>query len=139
MSLNLAPVVAPVNVLEKREVEQLTQQRLEELWAQLVESCKDDSRLHDLLADKKVVLKNNNLFHIQVPNLMIDNYLREYQTRILGFLREATNNDSLQYKSAVVVEHVAVKAYLPRDKFDEMARRNPAMLSLRKLFPDIDF
>lgn len=117
----------------------MTQERLEELWGKLVESCKDDAKLHDLLADKKVVLKNNNLFHIQVPNLLIDNYLREYQTRILGFLRDATNNESLQYKAVVVVEEVAVKAYLPRDKFEEMAQRNPAMLSLRKLFPDIDF
>ena len=120
-------------------MEQLTQERLEELWNNLVESCKDDAKLHDLIADKKVVLKNNNLFHIQVPNLLLDNYLREFQTRILGFLRDATNNDSLQYKAVVVVENVAVKAYLPRDKFDEMAQRNPAMLSLRKLFPDIDF
>lgn len=120
-------------------MEQLTQERLEELWAKLVESSKDDEKFHDLIADKKVELKNNNLFHIQVPNLLLDNYLREYQTRILGFLREATNNESLMYKAVVVVENVAVKAYLPRDKFDEMVQRNPAMLSLRKLFPDIDF
>ncbi len=118
---------------------QLTQEKLEELWAKLIEECKDDEKLHDLIADKKVELKNNNLFHILVPNMLLDNSLREYQTRILGFLRDATNNESLQYKAAVVVENVAVKAYLPRDKFDEMAQRNPAMLSLRKLFPDIDF
>lgn len=124
---------------QKREVVQLTQEKLEELWAKLVEESKDDERLHDLIADKRVELKGNNLFHIIVPNMLLDNSLREYQTRILGFLRNATNNESLQYKAAVVVENVAVKAYLPRDKFDEMAQRNPAMLSLRKLFPDIDF
>ena len=135
-----APVdVKPVKSLECREVEQLTQERLEELWGELVESVKDDEKLHELLADKKVVLKNNNLFHIQVPNLYLDTVLRNYQTRILSFLREATGNELLLYKAVVVVEHVATKAYLPRDKFDEMAQRNSAMLTLRKLFPDIDF
>lgn len=139
ISINTNIDIKPLASLESREVEQLTQGRLEELWQQLVENSKDDEKFHDLIADKKVVLKNNNLFHIQVPNLLLDNYLREYQTRILGFLRDATSNDSLQYKAVVVVENVTVKAYLPRDKFDEMAQRNPAMLSLRKLFPDIDF
>ena len=139
ISINSTLDVKPLVNLENREVEQLTQERLEELWAKLVESSKDDEKFHDLIADKKVELKNNNLFHIQVPNLLLDNYLREYQTRILGFLREATNNESLMYKAVVVVENVAVKAYLPRDKFDEMVQRNPAMISLRKLFPDIDF
>lgn len=139
ISINTSFETKPLTSLEKREVEQLTQERLEELWGQLVESTKDDEKLHDLIADKKVVLKSNNLFNIQVPNLLFENYLREYQTRILGYLREATNNDSLQYKAVVVVENVVVKAYLPRDKFDEMAQRNPAMLTLRKMFPDIDF
>ena len=139
ISINASLDIKPLTTLENREVEQLTQERLEELWEKLVESSKDDEKFHDLIADKKVVLKSNNLFHIQVPNLLLDNHLREYQTRILGFLREATNNDSLQYKAVVVVENVAVKAYLPRDKFDEMVQRNSAMLALRKLFPDIDF
>ncbi|MBP5548699.1 MAG: hypothetical protein J6X58_07415 [Bacteroidales bacterium] len=125
--------------LQDREVVQLTQERLEELWAQLVESCKDDEKLYELLADKKVVLKNNNLFNIQVPNLYLDTLLLNYQNRILGFLRQATCNESLQYKAVVVVEKVEARAYLPRDKFDEMAKRNPSMLTLRKLFPDIDF
>ena len=139
-SISINPTIdVRLNIKEEREVMQLTQEKLEELWAKLIEECKDDEKLHDLIADKKVELKNNNLFHILVPNMLLDNSLREYQTRILGFLRDATNNESLQYKAAVVVENVAVKAYLPRDKFDEMAQRNPAMLSLRKLFPDIDF
>ena len=125
--------------LEKREVEQLTQERLEELWAQLVESCRDDQKLYQLLADKKVVLKNNNLFHIQVSNLYLDTTLHSYQDRILGFLRKETGNDSLMFKAVVVVEKVEAKAYLPRDKFDEMVKQNSSMLTLRKLFPDIDF
>jgi hypothetical protein len=45
----------------------------------------------------------------------------------------------LQFKVVVAVEHVEHKAYLPREKFDELVKVNPALLSLRKLFPDIDF
>lgn len=125
--------------LEHRAVEKLTQERLEELWNELVEKSKNDDKLYNLLADKKVELKNNNLFTIQVPNIYFDSLLKEYQTQILGFLREATGNESLQYKATVVTEYVEKKAYMPREKFDELLKINPAILSLRKLFPDIDF
>ena len=47
----------------------LTQERLEQLWKELVERSKGDEKLYELLADKKVELKNNNLFTIQVANL----------------------------------------------------------------------
>lgn len=117
----------------------LTQERLEQLWKELVERSKGDEKLYELLADKKVELKNNNLFTIQVANLYFESVLRNYQSRILGFLREKTGNESLNYKVVVLVEHTEHKAYLPNEKFAELLKQNPAMLSLRKLFPDIDF
>ena len=135
---DIQPTVA-LKDLEHRTVEKLTQERLEELWNELVEKSKNDDKLYNLLADKKVELKNNNLFTIQVPNIYFDSLLKEYQTQILGFLREATGNESLQYKATVVTEYVEKKAYMPREKFDELLKINPAILSLRKLFPDIDF
>ena len=131
--------IKPIVSLEKREAEMLTQEKLEELWKELIERSRDDEKLYELLADKKVELKNNNLFAIQVPNIYFDSLLKEYQTQILGFLREATGNESLQYKATVVTEYVEKKAYMPREKFDELLKINPAILSLRKLFPDIDF
>ena len=117
----------------------LTQERLEQLWKELVERSKDDEKLYELLADKKVELKNNNLFTIQVANLYFDSLFKNYQTEILGFLREKTNNEALLFKVVVVVEHMERKAYMPREKFEEMVKVNPSMLTLRKLFPDIDF
>lgn len=139
ISINPTEVIKPINSLEKREIEPLTQERLEELWGNLIDSCKDDDKMHELIADKKVVLKSNNLFQIQVPNLYFDTQLRNYQTRMLSFLREATGNEALKYEATVVVEQTKARAYLPREKFDEMAARNPSMLTLRKIFPDIDF
>ena len=139
ISINAPTEVKAVKSLENRTVEQLTQERLEELWNELVTRNQDDEKFCNLLADKKVELKNNNLFNIQVSNYYFDSQFREYQGRILGFLREMTGNESLRFNVAIVSEHVEHKAYLPREKFDEMVKVNPAMLSLRKLFPDIDF
>lgn len=139
ISISAPQEIKQIRSLENREVEQLTQERLEQLWDELLQSCSDDEKLLDIIKDKKVVLKSNNLFHILVPNLYFDTLLRNYQTRILAFLREKSGNELLQYKAVVVVEKVEAKAYLPRDKFDELAKINPAMYALRKLFPDIDF
>ena len=129
----------PVRSLESREMMQLTQESLEALWKEMAESFKDDAKLYELVADKRVELKNNNLFHIEVPNLFFDSQLKAHQTRILGFLREKTGNEALLFKAVVVVEQVERRAYLPNEKFDELVKVNPAILSLRKLFPDIDF
>lgn len=140
VSLTSAETVKPVVSLEEREAEQLTQERLEELWQRLVEESKDDAKLHELIADKHVVLKNNNLFHIEVSNMRFDTLLRDYQDRILAPLRAETHNEALCFKAVVVVDQeVRTVAYLPRDKFDRMVEINPAILQLRKLFPDIDF
>lgn len=129
----------PLVSLENREMETLTQQRLEDLWNELLVKYQDDDKFCALLADKKVELKSQNLFTIQVPNLFFDSQFRDYQGRILEFLREMTGNEALQFKVVVVVEQVEKRAYMPREKFDELLKVNPAILSLRKLFPDIDF
>ena len=139
ISISATPNIGDISTLEQREAETLTQERLEQLWAQLIEKYADDEKLHELIVDKKVELKNNNLFNIQVPNLYFDTLLQPYQMRILGFLREATHNDMLLYKVVVVYEKTTKKAYLPSEKFEEMASRNPSLLTLRKIFPDIDF
>ena len=139
ISISVEQETGPIRSLESREAEVLTQERLEELWKELCEHSKDNEKLYELICDKKVELKNNNLFTIQVPNLYFDSLLKNYQTEILGYLREATNNEVLNYKAVVVVEHVERKAYMPREKFEEMVKVNPSMLTLRKLFPDIDF
>ena len=139
VSLSDMPEVKPPTPIENREVEKLTQERLAELWRRLVDNCKDDEALHSLLADKEVELKNNNLFFIYVPNLYLDSQLSKHQRRILDFLRGETGNEALNYKAVVRVEHVERKAYLPRDKFDEMAAKNPSMYTLRQMFTDIDF
>ncbi|MBP5190623.1 MAG: hypothetical protein J6031_06880 [Bacteroidales bacterium] len=139
ISINTGGKPVELKSLENRTVEPLTQERLEELWKELVERNGDDEKFVALLSGKEVELKNNNLFFIKVPNFYFDSLFREYQNRILGFLRESTGNDSLQFRVNVVAERVEHKAYMPREKFDELYKVNPAILSLRKLFPDIDF
>lgn len=139
ISISAPHEIKPIKSLESREVEQLTQQILEQYWKQLAEQNADDQKFHDLIADKRVELKNNNLFFIKVPNIIFDRYFRDVQDRIYAFLREKTGNEALQFRVAVDVEQREAVAYMPREKFEEMAQRNPAMHSLRKLFPDIDF
>lgn len=139
VSISAPLEIKPIRSLDSMEVEQLTQEKLESYWKQLLEENAQDEKFQGLLADKKVELQNNNLFYIKVPNIYFDTLLREYQERIYSFLRKVTNNEILQYKVSVDVEQREVKAYMPREKFDEMAQRNPSMYTLRKLFPDIDF
>jgi hypothetical protein len=138
ISISAPQPIRSVTGTDVREIEQLTQERLEEVWAQLIEKIQENKELYDLIADKKVELKSNNLFHIQVPNLYLDTQLQKYKMQILEFIRKETGNEQIMFKAVVVTEHVERKAYLPNEKFEEMLKRNPSMLTLRKLFPDID-
>ena len=139
ISVSAQQTAPTIESLEQREAETLTQERLDELWHDLVEKSKSDPKFHELIADKEVELKNNNLFHIKVPNLYFDTLLQPYQMTILDHIRSATGNDMISYKVAVVFEKTQKKAYLPNEKFEEMASRNHAMYTLRQLFPVIDF
>lgn len=139
VSIALAYDDSPVEDLSERTVEKLTQERLEELWKELAESCTDDEDMHSLIADKKVVATDENSFDIRVPNIYLDTKLRRFQDRILGFLRSKTGNDALKYKVSVETEKREAVAYMPKEKYEAMLQVNPAMMKLRKLFPDIDF
>ena len=122
-----------------REPEKLTDQRLKEIWANLLEDAKAaEPKLYDLIADKVVTLEDGNHFNIEVPSLFFDTLLLDFRTYIHKFFRNATNNDSIQYRTIVKVEKKAAVVYDPKEKFDVMMNENPAMLSLRKLFPEIE-
>jgi len=140
VSISAATPTQRFDFNQHKEAEQLTQERLEELWGQLIDHFKDDDVVHELLADKHVELKNNNLFHILVNNLYFDTLLKPHQVKILAFLRQQTNNEQLQYKLILDgSEKQETVVYQPRDKFEDMSKRNPAMLELRKIFQNIDF
>lgn len=139
LSISSVPSSRRISALEHREVETLTQERLQQLWDMLIEKSSADEKFHDLLVGKEVELKNNNMFNIVAPSIYFDTLFRNYQDRILDFFRQETGNEAIQYKITVKVEQREAKAYMPREKFEEMSQRNPALFSLRKIFPDIDF
>jgi len=121
------------------EAEQLTQQRLEELWNKLIDKHKGDETLYELIHDKKVKLVNNNLFNIIVSNMLLDSNLRRYQGAILSFMREQTGNENLKFDTEVQMVQMEAMTYLPDEKYKEMTAINPALQEFRKLFKDIDF
>lgn len=125
--------------LVKRKAESLTQQRLEELWNMLIENSKEDEKLTELLADKKLEVVDDNHFRIWVNNLYFTSVFRQYQTLILRFLREQTANENLVFTVQLVPQDQQEwKPYTARDKYEFMVERNPSLTTLRELFPDID-
>lgn len=124
----------------KREAERLTQERLEELWKKLIANSQEDAKLVELLNDKKLQVDSDNSFTVFVTNSYLTAYFAQYQKTILSFLRGETANDEIRYDVKVVEdENREVKLYLPNEKYEDMAKRNPSLVTLRRVFKDIDF
>ncbi|MCR4829472.1 MAG: hypothetical protein K5864_08425 [Bacteroidales bacterium] len=125
---------------QKRKAENLTQERLEELWKKLIARSKDDDKLLELLNDKKLQVDSDNSFTIFVTNSYLTAYFAQYQKTILTFLRGELANDDIRYDVKVVEdENHELKLYLPNEKYEDMAKRNPSLVTLRRVFKDIDF
>lgn len=76
-----------------------------------------------------------------VDNLVQLEFMRSHESDLIQFLRASLKNFDIQLKTMVnQSEDSKKKMYTGKDKFEEMAKRNPNLEILKKLFKlDIDF
>ena len=76
-----------------------------------------------------------------VDNLVQLEFMRSHEADLVQFLRSSLKNFDIQLNVAVnQSEDSKKKMYTGKDRFEEMAKRNPNLETLKKLFKlDIDF
>lgn len=127
-------------VVEKKEPIELNQEVLEKLWGDYAESVKaEDEKLYRVLKEQRLVFVDQNNFNILLANLYQKDELDPHRIRILTALRKESGHDFLQWNFVVERHAVEKVAYQPREKYEEMYKRNPNIAKLRALFQDIDF
>lgn len=141
ISINSATVTVHPEMFGGRQEQkvELTQEVLERMWKKMIEDKSSNPELVTLVADRKLEVKDGNNFNIKVNNTYFETQFRPFQTEVLNYLREKCQNQSIGCKVVVEMERRKQTLYMPREKYDAMKEKNPALMELRKLFEEIDF
>lgn len=132
---------APVEVKSATEEPQaaLTDEMLQAAWQEYNQSLKEHhEQLRSLLADKKVALASENSFNLLANNFYFETEMKPFMMDMIIFMRSHTGIPNLNCD--IVVEKADEKDAVPYtadEKFAAMASINPAIVELRKMFPDI--
>jgi DNA polymerase III subunit gamma/tau len=130
----------PADTMQEKQAEQVSYQNLVEVWKRLSENFKSDKNLYYTLSGKSPELKDGQLILFTVDNKIQKEELEERKTDIMAFLRESLKNYHLQLEVKVTGTTTRPKPYSPKEKFNEMVKKNPALKTLRdQLNLEIDF
>jgi DNA polymerase-3 subunit gamma/tau len=83
---------------------------------------------------------NNNIITLQLTNPIEEPLLQGLKSDLVAFLREKTNNSTLQVEGAMQQNNTKRKAYTNKEKFEYLVEKNPLLKELQeKLGLDPDY
>ena len=117
----------------------ITQEALTEAWNSFADTLKiEDSRLYSTLTTHTPILENETKIIFQISNPLQKEPLQNIQPRLLQHLKTTLNNNKVDIEITLAEKNGATKAYTAEDKFAQMSRKNPALLTLKQQFA-LDF
>ncbi len=110
-------------------------------WQKLSEKHKEKSlSLYMALTQHKPKLKPDNTVLLFVDNSIQQDLINENITDILAFLHERLNNHHIRIETEVKQQGTRQKAYLPKEKLEELIKKNPHVKTLKDdLGLDLDY
>ncbi len=115
-------------------------EQVESLWKQYIENSKKEgkSNIAAILSMNKVSLNKDFELGFVVANEMNQVELSKEMERLIPFLRNALNNQSLSIKLEISETTREDAVYSPNEKYLHLLKINPNLDSLRTTF-DLDF
>ncbi len=140
ISIKTEPIAPPTTTQEvAKEAEPLTLESLTVHWQAMLEAMGAEMpKLAEQLKGRELRMEEEDKFVIVVNNSYAEAEIRPHLIRMLTFLRARSGRPKLNCRVEVVYEEHEAVAYTARDKYDVMLRANPALESLRVLFPEVD-
>jgi len=112
-------------------------------WKRFAFQCKEEGMdtLYAALSgrDPKVNLETFMITH-EIDNTVQKTFLETNEAKLMAFLRNELKNFSISLTIVEITSEDSKKLYSGKDKFEDMAKRNPHLQTLQKRFKlDIDF
>lgn len=131
--------VKPVQVVVPRlqaEVKELTQEDLARYW----QEAAAELGLEELMAQAEVKLgEHPGRIEIDAQTVGFNDDFKPHRINVMEALRRRTGMPMLDCKVNPLFIAKDEVIYSPNDKYNAMLSRNPKLLELRKLFPQIDY
>ena len=111
-----------------------TENHLQNLWKEFLGDLKKTGkqRIYSGLNQAPIRLGENFTLIIELHSAMQQSCFDEEKRSIIKYLREKLNNFSIQFEVKMVKNAAKLEPYSPQEKFEYMAKKNPALLELRK-------
>lgn len=136
ISIKTTPVTNAVQPRLVSDVKPLEQADLETYWEEAAQTL----GLRELLAGGKPRLgEKPGLIEVDAQSVAFHDEFKPHRTEVMEFLREKTGMRMLDCKVNQMFVTREELIYSPDNKFKAMLEANPAMLEMRKLFPQIDY
>lgn len=113
-----------------------SQEQLADAWIQLSshQAFKSNERLLAMLSNIAPTLTTMPAFKVILRNTYQEKDLNQHKTAILQFLRQRLQNDGVRFEVEVNETQMKKVAYTPQEKFNLMAKENPNVAELAKMF-----
>lgn len=101
-------------------------------WNVLAASYKEESlALFMAMTKQKPRLQDNFRVLVEVDNAIQADLIREKMPDLLGYLHRELNNHFIRIETGIQKEKARQKAYLPKEKLQELIKKNPHIRDLK--------
>lgn len=113
---------------------------LEETWTTLAKKKKAAGRDQLFMLMNQPYEFNNNTILLNITSSLQEDLINEYRTEIVQFLRSSLKNQQINILTRLVKPETKKMIYTPQEKFNFLAEKHPALLTLKEKFNlDPDF
>jgi len=124
----------PAGVVE-RQLRPFSQTALETAWLESAGALDDLPVVKAIVQQVQPVLEDESVVRVSLENELQEDYLNSVRDRILPFLRQALNNDSITVRTQVEAGSVNARlVYTPDERFAFLLEKNPYLDDFREQF-----
>ena len=119
----------------ERQLRPFSQTALETAWLESARALDDLPVVKAILQQVQPVLEDESVVRVSLENELQEDYLNSVRDRILPFLRQALNNDSITVRTQVEAGSVNARlVYTPDERFAFLLEKNPHLDDFREQF-----
>ncbi len=107
--------------------------QLVDAWQKFAASIKEESTLlFSALSGHNPVLTESGSITVELENRVLETEFNRNKTELIGYLKNALNNDNISIETTVSEQAVEVKKpYSDKEKFETMSEKNPLLKTLK--------
>ena len=119
----------------ERQLRPFSQTALETAWSESAGALDDLPVIKAIVQQVQPVLEDESVVRVSLENELQEDYLNSVRDRILPFLRQALNNDSITVRTQVEAGSVNARlVYTPDERFAFLLEKNPHLDDFREQF-----